>query len=781
MPDKLFIVHPGTQHAYRLANALCKSDKFSKVYLFTWLTLPDYVVYSKLKAFKKRVKSIHPGVSVYNFPFFEALMVIQKKIQSFFGTPNYNTYYFWYTLFNLFMLPIVYLNRREIVLVLFETAGWPLSKFAKKWGITVIMDFPSISHEAAIEMGIKETGFGIRIKEKERKNIDYALFCSDFARKTYEGRTSSRKDFVLHVGAELKSICEVYVKDCDKVLRLASICNMEYRKGLDILLMAFSNLNIPKELHLIGKINKQWVKKFSSDNGIDETGIFFTGALSQQNLNEYLLEKKIDLHVLASRFDSFGMVVPETMMLGIPNILSPFVGAGELIENDKDGFILEQLNSESLTTQINRFCSLPAASRAQLKKDVINKAHQMSWENYYEKVIQMIEEVFDEKGKGEKKIAFIVTHPTQFEVPFYKYLNRTGKDNLFHVFYLDEPGDHYDTELKQKINWGLNMYEGYSFTVLKQRTKFQQLGQILEERHFDIVILNGYKGAYLGLKEFVKSKGIAVGLRIDSVLFNQSSFKNLLRKLFLSRIYRSFDLLFATGKLSKEYLKVMNVNEKRTSFFYYCTDNSYFKCKSKDKIKREELKRTWKINDEKVILIVAKFNKRESPWDALKAFVKLNRNDLVLVIAGDGEEREQLESYALKFPDLKITFPGYISYSELPYYYGISEIFIHSAQNEPWGVSVQEALASGCAVIASDRVGAAFDLIRDSKNGFIYKYANIQLLADYILKCLAFNKELLNSTTNEVLLKWNYEVMWEEISKGANALNKVTSYHRFHV
>ena len=80
-----------------------------------------------------------------------------------------------------------------------------------------------------------------------------------------------------------------------------------------------------------------------------------------------------------------------------------------------------------------------------------------------------------------------------------------------------------------------------------------------------------------------------------------------------------------------------------------------------------------------------------------------------------------LKNYANKNLPKQVTFAGYVKYPELPKYYGISNLFVHISNNEPWGVSVQEAMATGLPIITSEFVGSSVDLIENGKNGFTYK------------------------------------------------------------
>lgn len=386
--NKIILIHPGTQHIFRLANALSIFQNGRKVKLYTWFLLPQASRLSTIAFFKKRVKNISKQVSVHNFPLFELLLTLHLKTNQVLSIKNgHTTRYKWQVLFGYFMLPLLYFNRKNSILILSETCAWPLSRYAKRWNIPVIIDFPSISHEAAEKAGISETEYGKKIKTLERQFIDYGINCSNFSRKTYSGLTSAKKHYAIWLGANRKSELEIQTDAKSSHLHICCLANTEKRKGLDILLKVFNTINHSnKKLFLIGKINKDWISSFCKEHKIEESKIYLTGAMAQQDLADFLLKEGINLHILPSRFDSFGMVVPETMSLGIPNIVSPYVGAGEMLDDETDGFIMKSLNVESLSFCIQKYIDLSPEEKNMLIQKVLEKSKQMTWDKYNERV-----------------------------------------------------------------------------------------------------------------------------------------------------------------------------------------------------------------------------------------------------------------------------------------------------------------------------------------------------------------------------------------------------------
>jgi glycosyltransferase involved in cell wall biosynthesis len=60
--------------------------------------------------------------------------------------------------------------------------------------------------------------------------------------------------------------------------------------------------------------------------------------------------------------------------------------------------------------------------------------------------------------------------------------------------------------------------------------------------------------------------------------------------------------------------------------------------------------------------------------------------------------------------------------SEMPLLYQMSDVFVLPSKGpgETWGLAVNEAMASGCAIIVSDKAGCASDIVKNNVNGFVF-------------------------------------------------------------
>jgi glycosyltransferase involved in cell wall biosynthesis len=76
-----------------------------------------------------------------------------------------------------------------------------------------------------------------------------------------------------------------------------------------------------------------------------------------------------------------------------------------------------------------------------------------------------------------------------------------------------------------------------------------------------------------------------------------------------------------------------------------------------------------------------------------------------------------------------VYFPGFRQVEELPRFYAHAGCFVHPAVTEPWGLVVNESMASGLPVLVSRGVGCASDLVREGENGYVFEATDVGELA----------------------------------------------------
>ncbi|MBT3069769.1 glycosyltransferase family 4 protein [Rhodomicrobium sp. Az07] len=123
----------------------------------------------------------------------------------------------------------------------------------------------------------------------------------------------------------------------------------------------------------------------------------------------------------------------------------------------------------------------------------------------------------------------------------------------------------------------------------------------------------------------------------------------------------------------------------------------------------------------KLFLMVGRLIEAKRPLDAIRSFQRSGLDDRSnLVLVGDGPLMEACRSLAAGDP--RIMFTGWLSEpKKLASLMAISTALILPSEHEPWGAVVNEAMAAGIPVIASDQVGAALEIVEDGVDGFVIR------------------------------------------------------------
>lgn len=122
-----------------------------------------------------------------------------------------------------------------------------------------------------------------------------------------------------------------------------------------------------------------------------------------------------------------------------------------------------------------------------------------------------------------------------------------------------------------------------------------------------------------------------------------------------------------------------------------------------------------------------------------------NRNvHFRLYIAGGGEEESSLKELSRELGvDDCVSFVGALSSEDTLALMRNSDVFLATSnRKEGWGATVNEAMAAGCAVVASNQIGSAPFLIDSGVDGEIFRSENAEDLANVVASLLSDPKRL---------------------------------------
>ncbi|MCI5867706.1 MAG: glycosyltransferase family 4 protein [Methanosphaera sp.] len=173
-----------------------------------------------------------------------------------------------------------------------------------------------------------------------------------------------------------------------------------------------------------------------------------------------------------------------------------------------------------------------------------------------------------------------------------------------------------------------------------------------------------------------------------------------------------------------------------------------------------------KSKTHKKIVYVGRLIKRKGVIYLIKAYKQLRceLDDIELIIIGEGDEEKSLKEYIKQNNICDVTFTGKIDNQDLKEYYRDANVVvipsIDEGMGDPWVFVLNEAMYYSTPVVATDVVGAAYDMI--DNNGYIVKQRNSKELHDAIYKIITDNnlEEAMSKRSKEIInTKFQYTNM----------------------
>lgn len=352
----------------------------------------------------------------------------------------------------------------------------------------------------------------------------------------------------------------------------------------------------------------------------------------------------------------------------------------------------------------------------------------------------------------QKKIIFLTYIPSPYRVEFFNELAKFY--NLFVIYY---------NSGMETAGWKSQIQKhNYKHTFLFETSRLKgifNLIQLINKNKNEIIIIGGY-GMLIEIFAIFYLKI----LKIEFVLNSDGGFitKGRLKTIFKKILIKSASYWLSSG-----------MNTTRTLQYYGAKKSNIYEYHFTSLTNKDVLKSL--LPDDNIIEIKKSFNLKANISYAvfvgqlisrkgidilINAISIISDKNVEFLLIGDGEQGIELEELVKSCGlESRIHFLGKKTKEEVINYLRISDIFVLPSREDIWGLVVNEAASNGLALIASDMVGSAYNLIEDGKNGYIISNENIKELALKIDLICSSNLESMKQESLEIAKNYTIERM----------------------
>ena len=364
------------------------------------------------------------------------------------------------------------------------------------------------------------------------------------------------------------------------------------------------------------------------------------------------------------------------------------------------------------------------------------------------------------------RVLAVATHPVQYMSPIFRRMAKHPSLDL-QVAYCSLRGAEagHDPEFGANIQWDVPLLDGYSWTHVPNRGSGAEsffglfnprMGKLIRSGKYDAVLcFIGYVRAtfWMALLAAKLSKSAFLFGTDTTTLAPRDgrAWKTAFKKIFWPRLFRLADQVLVPSSGSRDVMLSLGIPGDRVTLTPYCVDNDWW-MQQASQVHRSAVRDAWGAGPgTTVVLFCAKLQPWKRPADLLRAFAKANIPDALLLFAGEGPLHSQLESEAASLGVAsRVRFLGFVNQSQLPAVYASADLMVLPSEYEPFAVVVNEAMCCGCPVVASDRVGAARDLVAPVAPQFVFPCRDVDTLAK-ILTDVAADRARLQSVARAAL------------------------------
>ena len=356
------------------------------------------------------------------------------------------------------------------------------------------------------------------------------------------------------------------------------------------------------------------------------------------------------------------------------------------------------------------------------------------------------------------RLAIISSHPIQYNAPFFRLLAQEPgfEVKVFYTWSQSANGAKYDPGFGKNVEWDIPLLEGYDYRFVDNTADdpgshhFKGIinpGLINEIKQWEphAVFIFGWSfHSHLQCMRYFHGK-IPVLFRGDSTLLDEKpGIRKWIRRLFLRWVYSHIDYALYVGANNRNYFLKHGLRDDQLVFAPHAIDNNRFA--EPGELYGQQAK-TWRhelgiADDDLVVLFAGKLEPKKNPLFVLQLAGIVKEENVKFLFAGNGKLEHELKAKSID--DRRIHFLGFQNQQRMPVVYRLGDIFILPSKGpgETWGLSINEAMASGLAVMVSEKAGGAIDLVREKQNGIVFGTADIDSCTGFLKTVLQDRKGL---------------------------------------
>jgi glycosyltransferase involved in cell wall biosynthesis len=389
------------------------------------------------------------------------------------------------------------------------------------------------------------------------------------------------------------------------------------------------------------------------------------------------------------------------------------------------------------------------------------------------------------------RLAYVVSHPIQYQAPLLRFIAAQPDIDLTVFFQSDSAlRGQFDPGFGRVVQWDVPLLNGYRHEFLPalgrrdvisgQLPLSYGIGARLRRGAFDAVWVHGYARAFnwqamlaakmAGLKVFVRDDVTEAGKE-------RGWARRAAKQVFCRVLAQIADGFLATGTANADYYRANGIPARQIFLLPYAVDNAFFAALAAEAApNRERLRASLGLEPGRpIILFVAKFQAVKRPNDLLRAYERVAKvtgeKPPYLLFIGEGVMRPALEAEVAVRGLTGVRFLGFRNQTELPAFFDLCDVFVLPSGGDRWGLVVNEAMAVGRAVVVTDKVGCAPDLVKPGVNGFAVGTGDIRALAE-ALRDITRSPErsrTMGAASREIIGKWSFREDIEGLRRALEA------------